>query len=61
MTAAKRWTSFLIVFAAALSVLSGCRRDAAEDQAAVKQRMEDASVVIVMDPNSEPAAGFDPA
>ena len=57
----KRWIPLLLVFAMTASALAGCRGDQPEDQAAVQQRMEDASVVIAMDPNSEPAAGFDPA
>ena len=57
----KRWIRVLSAFAMTASFLAGCGGDASEDQPAVRQRTEDASVVIAMDPNSEPAAGFDPA
>lgn len=57
----KRWIRVLSAFAMTASFLAGCGGDASEDQPAVWQRTEDASVVIAMDPNSEPAAGFDPA
>lgn len=57
----KGWIRVLSAFAMTASFLAGCGGDASEDQPAVRQRTEDASVVIAMDPNSEPAAGFDPA
>ena len=57
----KRWIQVLFAFAMTTSFLAGCGGDASEDQPAVRQRTEDDSVVIAMDPNSEPAAGFDPA
>ena len=57
----KRWISVLLVFVMSVSVLAGCQRDNLENQSAVQQRIADSSVVIAMDPNSEPEAGFDPA
>lgn len=57
----KRCMSFLLLFALTVPVLAGCRGDDADVQSAVQQRMSDSSVVIVMDPDSEPEAGFDPA
>ena len=57
----KGWIRVLSAFAMTASFLVGCGGDASEDQPAVRQRTENASVVIAMDPNSEPAAGFDPA
>ncbi len=57
----KRCMSFLLLFALTVPVLAGCRGDDADVHSAVQQRMSDSSVVIVMDPDSEPEAGFDPA
>lgn len=57
----KGWIRVLSAFAMTASFLVGCGGDASEDQPAVRQRTENASVVIAMDPNSEPASGFDPA
>ena len=57
----KRWISLLLVLAMTASVLAGCQGGNSEKQSAVQQRMADSSVVIAMDPNSEPEAGFDPA
>ena len=51
----------MLVFVMSVSVLAGCQRDNLENQSAVQQRIADSSVVIAMDPNSEPEAGFDPA
>ena len=57
----KRWISLLLVLAMTVSVLAGCQGGNSENQPAVQQRIADSSVVIAMDPNSEPEAGFDPA
>ena len=57
----KRWISLLLAAAVTVTALAGCAGDTAEDQSAVQQRIENSSVVIAMDPNSEPEAGFDPA
>ena len=57
----KRWIPLLLVLAMTASVLAGCQGGNSEKQSAVQQRMADSSVVIAMDPNSEPEAGFDPA
>ena len=57
----KRWVSLLLAAAVTVTALAGCAGDTAEDQSAVQQRIENSSVVIAMDPNSEPEAGFDPA
>ena len=51
----------MLVFAVSVSVLAGCQGNNSENQLAVQQRIADSSVVIAMDPNSEPEAGFDPA
>ena len=56
-----RWISYLLVLAMSVPALAGCRGDDREDQSAVRRRIADSSVVIAMDPNSEPEAGFDPA
>ncbi len=57
----KRWISLLLAAAVTVTALAGCAGDTSEDQSAVQQRIENSSVVIAMDPNSEPEAGFDPA
>ena len=57
----KRGVSLLLAAAVTVTALAGCAGDTAEDQSAVQQRIENSSVVIAMDPNSEPEAGFDPA
>ena len=51
----------MLVFAVSVSVLAGCQGNNSENQLAVQQRIADSSVVIAMDPNSEPEAGFNPA
>lgn len=55
-----RWISFLLIAGMTAAALAGCGNGQTQ-QDEVRKRAEEASVVIAMDPNSEPAAGFDPA
>ena len=60
----KRLISILLSAAMACTLLAGCSSGSDAGGAAAKARSsgeEKTSVVIAMDPNSEPAAGFDPA
>ena len=60
----KRLISILLSAAMACTLLAGCSSGSDVGGAAAKARSsgeEKTSVVIAMDPNSEPAAGFDPA
>ena len=64
----KRAASIFLSAALALGLLAGCQRgDVSEGQSAGNvdstgnSGMDSDSVIIAMDPNSEPEAGFDPA
>ena len=58
----KSTAAFLLSAALALGLLSGCQgKDTSSGQTAENSRADSDSVIIAMDPNSEPEAGFDPA
>lgn len=58
----KSTAAFLLSAALALGLLAGCQReDTSSGQTAENSRADSDSVIIAMDPNSEPEAGFDPA
>lgn len=54
----RKWVAFLICFLS-LSLTAGCGGSASESRSDTSENRS--SVVIAMDPNSEPEAGFDPA
>lgn len=54
----RKWIAFLICFLS-LSLTAGCGGSASESRSDTSENRS--SVVIAMDPNSEPEAGFDPA
>ena len=58
----KSTAAFLLSAALALGLLAGCQReDTSSGQTAENSQADSDSVIIAMDPNSEPEAGFDPA
>ena len=58
----KSTAAILLSAALALGLLSGCQgKDTSSGQTAENSRADSDSVIIAMDPNSEPEAGFDPA
>ena len=58
----KRITSLVLASAMAVGLLAGCgTRSSSQSQATAEQTGTKDSVVIAMDTNSEPEAGFDPA
>ncbi len=58
----KRITSLLLAAAMAVGLLAGCgAQGSSQPQATAEQTGTEDSVVIAMDTNSEPEAGFDPA
>ena len=62
MMQTKRITSLLLAAAMAVGLLAGCgAQGSSQPQATAEQTGTEDSVVIAMDTNSEPEAGFDPA
>ena len=58
----KSTAAILLSASLALGLLSGCQgKDTSSGQTAENSRADSDSVIIAMDPNSEPEAGFDPA
>ena len=58
----KSTAAILLSAALALGLLSGCQgKDTSSGRTAENSRADSDSVIIAMDPNSEPEAGFDPA
>ena len=58
----KSTAAILLSAVLALGLLAGCQgKDTSSGQTAENSRADSDSVIIAMDPNSEPEAGFDPA
>ena len=58
----KSTAAILLSAALAMGLLAGCQgKDTSSGQTAENSRADSDSVIIAMDPNSEPEAGFDPA
>ena len=58
----KSTAAILLSAVLAMGLLSGCQgKDTSSGQTAENSRADSDSVIIAMDPNSEPEAGFDPA